>query len=332
MDPGTARTMRRYVQTTLGLSNSDEDEAGFYKFAPRFPKHRLRLNVLVTGFEPFRLRAVNTSTEAVRRMNLAQIVNDVVAPPWIELDLNIEKSHNVRVVWTCPAVITGAATVGTSAPLEGGAGILAKAKQMDASIVVIVGESGVRFSLVGESEPRFRNVMPLLRVERFARNLGSSWTADNNGSRMPHDGEIFPGRPAELESVVSRFTWAAAVRAAREELFSRDWRVRQGRVPVPNGQVQNRLGGGTSTVEMQNSAGDFICNETFYRLLLESRHGDPSVRGSDPSGRWVTLIHAGVHDDSARFTEIARGVARVIRDLIESMTWSTEIYGQTLRT
>jgi pyrrolidone-carboxylate peptidase len=308
VNPGMVRVMRGFARRYLGLSRADEDEAGYFRFRPNPPRQPANIKVLVTGFAPFGGETANASTDAVSALRESDVRRNINVPPWLDLDLSLLTEVNVDVVWTCPAARAEPVQPvrRNHPPLRGAEGILRRAQQIDAAIVVIVGESG-----------RLGRSLTHVRVEQFANNTGRSALEDNDGNMLAQDGEIFPGQKATLESVVPRITWARMVHNLLKDGFG---------VHIPDvaaAQVTHEQNG--ETLLRENLAGEFICNESFYRLLLESKVGD---QRADPSGRWVTALHVGAFRDAFSVAQLGRVLTRVVATLVEDMLWATEIYGR----
>lgn len=311
VDSGTINRMRTFARQLLGFTSEDEDEAGYYRFVPNPSKHRVTVKVLVIGFVSFGRERTNASSEAVKLF--PNIFNTIERPPWIDLDLHLEKEPEVDTVWTCQAPLLPPSQLRSRSNrpvVRGGLGILQKTQQMDASIVVMVGESKNLNNAPRRGGGRGMD----MRIEQFAQNFGSGNIEDNDGNRLRQSGPIFPGQPNLLESIVSRYTWASMVHTLTDAGFH---------ILIPNGQ---RMRNG-QIMTMQNSAGAFICNESFYHLLLESQLGHPTQQRSHPTGRWVSLVHVAAYRDERSFARLAHGLGLVVRTLIEDVIWATEIYG-----
>ncbi len=324
---GVARAMKPAARELAGLG--DPDEGGFYRFEPdyhvraRGQRHRVRLTVLLTGFAPFgatdrpEFPKTNGAAEAVKRVIPLNIEWGADVPPWIELELKLVKQPAVDVVWTCPAARSPHPDLVPKAgrpPFEvkGSEGISKLAQEVDADLVVIVGESGAMARTAAGGVQH-------ARLELFARNLGRGFDAaspvvDNDGFALDATGPIFPGEPEVLRTTIPLRGWALAqsalknVRALRvEEFASRD--------PIA-------------------SAGDFVCNESYYRLLLDARE----------TGRWVCMIHVPATErwervgDEKRWVvedplspvrdDVARALEVAVRSFVEHMLWGTEVYGR----
>jgi pyrrolidone-carboxylate peptidase len=329
------------------------DAGGYFRFPPSPRRVPVELTVLVTGFLPFRgptgrFPPFNSSGEAVRALAELDVLAAVNVPPWVDLTLRVEVDPEVNVVWSCAAErrLDSEAPEQASAP-EGPGGadrVLAKAEEVSADIVIIVGESqGLKVADVD------------LRLERFASNVGTDKLADNAGytldtsaegwrdvedhGRRYRAGPILPRRDVleKLESTVPLRAWLQCLARLRRE---------------PDGFTIHN-GPGTN---LTNSAGKFVCNETFYQVLIESIEGTrglgrrvPGARTVPATGRWVEMVHvasqlprenaragergqgpwvlASSLDEEARdaHARLARGLAAVAASLVEGMLWATDV-------
>lgn len=321
------------------------DPGGYVRFPPAPPRVRVGLTVLVTGFLPFRdasgrLAPFNSSGEVVRALAQLDVAARVHAPPWVDLALRVVTDPEVDVVWTCPAERAPAAEPraprASTAP-GGAARILARAAESGADVVIIVGESQELTALGMD-----------LRLERFAANVGNDKVPDNAGDVLRGEGPgwrdvedhgqrfragpIFPGRDAAevLESTIPLRAWLQCVARLRRE---------------PDA-LQLHNGPGTN---ITRSAGKFVCNESLFQLLVESREGTgalarPAGAPARPaSGRWVGLVHVASQqvrrgaggalsrvsavDAPAReaHARLARAVGAVAASLVEELLWASDV-------
>jgi pyrrolidone-carboxylate peptidase len=343
----TARD-RRELRLSEGVNASPRhmrDRGDYFRFPPEPRRVPVELTVLVTGFLPFRgssgrLAPFNSSGEAVRALGELDVAAMVNAPSWVDLRLRVEVDPEIDVVWTCPAERQVAESVPER---EGGAGpggadrILAQAEALKADIVIIVGESQ---ALTRDEQD--------LRLERFASNLGNDKVADNARFVLSGDapgwhdvedhgpryraGPILPRRAAgeKLESTVPLRAWLQCLARLRRE--PDEFRIHNG--PGTN---------------ITSSTGKFVCNESFFQLLIESREGSrglgrrvPGARPVPATGRWVEMIHVASQlvrrqggglvrvdalDGQARqeHTRLSRGLAAVVASLVEEMLWASDV-------
>lgn len=318
VNQGTLSRMRSFLAS---LPNFNErDEAGYYRWDANITRYDVEIKVLITGFVPFRTTRsgrfshINSAQLVVE--NMPSIFSNVSRPPWINLSLTVRMETTVDVVWTCRSPTTPVQGAPSRPPranatIRGSGGILQIARDYDADIVVMLGGSST-----------VRRARRDMRVEQFARNYGSSHM-DNDGNRLVQAGEIFPGKPSLLESTIPRPTWTYVVQNLNRAGFR--VHIPVGSRSLPNGQ----------TFTLLNSAGDYICNESFYTLLLEAREGNG--RRSPPSGRWVTFVHVAAIDDNASTAQrtqqaqrLARGLGVMVTTLVEEMLWAREPYGRVL--
>jgi hypothetical protein len=312
---GTYSRMRSYVSSLANFA--DSDEARYFRFEPSPTPYQISLKVLVAGFVRFRrangtFMRTNSAQEAVSR--LPDIRASLDLPSWIDLNLVVRTEPDVDVVWTAPAPCVAEADA-PSRPSD----LIAEHRGSEALLQIARDNFDLVIGVGGSVN--VLNANKDIRVELFARNhgIGSTRLLDNDGRRLTATGEIFPGRPGVLESTVPRQVWAHSLAALTQNGF---------RVWIPRGEFQ--VYGQPYT--LRNSAGNFICNETFYRLLLDARQAENSRH---PSGRWVSFAHIAALDETAssatneeRTRQLARALAVLTKTLVEEMLWAREPYGR----
>ncbi|MEM6991028.1 MAG: hypothetical protein AAF721_11035, partial [Myxococcota bacterium] len=306
MNAAMTGSMRRLAQWGLypnGVPDGETfiDAGGYFRFDPNPDPRPWTVRVLITGFTPFGMRSINTSQNAVRALeslgadHVRQLLHlgtaQSLAPPWLDLTLEVEFDTNVDVQFSGPGV------PGSSSG-QGAGQILSRLQNYDADIVIIVGEAGVNGDF---------------RLERFGRNWGVA-SPDNAGRSRATDGPTFPGRPTgeALESTIPLRAWLAGLTVLRRDGFTME--------NPPSGSILA-------------SAGGFICNESFYTLLLEARGGLPAARRPGPaaSGRWVQMLHLRSQAaNSAAEDHLGRGIGKLAASYVLSMTWAADVPGDRI--
>jgi len=314
----TERAVRHFTRRLPGFT--DKDEAGYYRYNPTPPPFDVNIKVLVTGFVPYwrrgRLEPTNAAECAVDELSRGSVLGSVNVPRWARLHLTEAFEPQVDVVWAGGQILLRRRRIRRShrPRVRGGQGIQLRTRQLDADIVVIVGEARSLLEVPVQQGGRRQRIRHDFRIERWARNRGHTranlW--DNDGFTLapntpsgpsPPD-EIFPGEPYCLESTVPLYTWARM----RDRLGNAGYRVH-----APNGRPS-----------MVNTAGMFVCNESFYHLLRES------TTGQRPSGRWITMVHVAADRSPHLFVKLAQGLRLIVQTLVEDMLWATEIYGRQI--
>jgi pyrrolidone-carboxylate peptidase len=242
--PETANAIKPLANRLLNLSPKDRDEAGYCRYNPHPKKSRIDVSVLVCAFGPFpdddKQLLTNNASACANQLDFSEVKNFINTPPWIDLNLVMSVETQVYVCWTIPQII-GKHNIKMrkedkkfpTSVLRGGFGILQKAKEVDADIVVVIGE-----------DPELHKAM---RIERFARNTGMTGEDSKDRDNRELKNEVlFPGEPKLLEATMSRLTWARIL----NNIHSQE-------LPV-------------DTTKLRESCGSYICNETFYQLLRES--------------------------------------------------------------
>lgn len=197
----------------------------------------------------------------------------------------LETSLDVRFLPDVP-VVWSCAVPGRPAPTSGGAlDILAATRAHDSTLVVIVGQDS---SLPPGG----------VRVERFARNAASA--LGDAGGATPASGQaLVPGGPPLIESTIPRVAWIAA----RDALGARS----------------------ATPPDYRESAGDFICNNSYYELLHEA------AAGRRPSGRWVVMMHvASLTGNEADVEPMRAALVRAIAAIVEHLLWASAREGGVL--
>ncbi len=348
VDGGMANRIRRFVASLANFN--EQDEALYYRFDPNITPYDEHIKVLLAGFVPFRMPERRDGREEARgrdsfaRYNSAQLavakVHDlegssnrvlgyVTQPPWINLSLDVDTQPNVDVIWPSDLQRTRVERAAerpywARADIAGSEALAQRARETQADIVVIVGGSPNLTMIRREGDaPR---TLADLRVEMFARNYGLGQrpggqpVLDNDGFYLNQTGEIFPGEPDLLETTVPRRVWTYVDGKLNKATFT---------VHVPDGRIR-----GGEHYTLLNSAGSYICNESFYRLIREARSG---AGETSASGRWVCLVHIAALSECAlsertRFdlevSELALALQVVIGALVEEMLWAREPYGR----
>ncbi|MFH1724780.1 MAG: pyroglutamyl-peptidase I [Elusimicrobiota bacterium] len=160
------------------------------------------MRILLTGFEPFGGRKVNTSWDLIRGL----------PPDW--------GGHEVRAV-RLPVVYGAAWEAGAPA-----------VEELKPDVILALGECSNTF----------------FRLERVAINLRDAERPDNAGKSVRNE-PVFPGGPAAYFSTLPLGRIHAAMKA----------------VGIP--------------AEYSLSAGGYLCNEVFYRLMRQTSTGRVAMAG-----------------------------------------------------
>lgn len=222
-----ARPLLPLLRSLPGFS--EPDEAGYYRLVPDPPRYVANIKILISGFAPFGGSTSNAASEAVRRIQ--NIRPQIEVPPWIELNLEQYLLSDVHVVWSCPGAHQAQSH-------DGARRILERAQDLDADLVILVGES----SAMARSSVD-------IRIEYYARNRGCG--TDTLGNDLPFDSVLVPGWPEILKSSVPSHAWAKAIFDLRHKR------------PIHRVHIPHEKG-------LFSSAGEFICNEAYYQLLQEA--------------------------------------------------------------
>jgi pyroglutamyl-peptidase len=190
----------------------------------------------------------------------------------------LDASIDARFLVDVP-VTWSCAVPGRAAPTTGGAlDILAATRAHDATLVVVVGQDS--------GIPAGK-----VRVERFARNR-TTVLGDAVGATPSTGQALIAGGPQLIESTIPRAAWLAAQRALGERNFvSSDYR---------------------------DSAGEFICNNSFYELLHEA------TIGRHASGRWVVMMHvASLAGQEGEEAPMRAALVSAIAAIVEHLMWAS---------
>lgn len=216
------------------------------------------------------------------------------------------------------------------------------------------------------------------RLEAYAHNSGgtSNMHADNEshtlltntptGSTAPIQVPIFDHRPDYLETSIPRLSYLQATERLFQHPYLRpfgylptvakfDFPVGDGDKPKsllvppipPQTDPRNQSTAAAQDIANINAnrlvtpvgpAGDYICNETYYHLLLESQIGYEAkkrvggklttIAKYPASGRWVLFTHVFDHRDPADFHKMAQALAIMVASICEDMLWAVRMHGR----